>query len=126
MKSTLNQAVLILVISIMASLNVFAQKRFDNPKQNRKFVMTKSGPKTTITENWIPMDTMSVEQKREIFEALVQDSRTSVSKETDAEFNRRSQPRKLTAQQVQNFGDTPPTKSRSWDLTTFGSKIFDL
>lgn len=112
MKATLTQATLIMVISVMASLNVFAQKRFDNHKQNRKIVVTKTGPKSTITENWIPMDSLSSEQKQEIFEALVEDSKTPANPRTDF--------------QPTYSGYRPVSKSHAWDLTMFGSKIFDI
>ena len=69
MKSTLIQLVLITVISTMASLNVFAQKRFDNPNQKRKIITTKSGPKSAIAELWIPND--STEMSQETLKAIL-------------------------------------------------------
>lgn len=126
MKSALLQTTIILVISTMASLNVLAQKRFDNPKQNRRIVITKTGPKATITENWIPLDSLSEEQRQKIYNALIRDSLTEANSDSDSTGAPKIHISAQGTVSNRTSGDSYTPRKIRWDLTIFATSLWEI
>jgi|GEM_PF-5332656 len=114
MKSTASHLTLIIVISAMSSLNLAAQKRFDNPEHKRKVLITKEGPKSTITESWVPVD--STNTNRELFMALYTSPGQSSLKKSDT--TRISKPnQRLTTEKRFDYDQPKSRKGRTnWVL----------
>ncbi len=82
MKSSSTHLVLIVAISAISALNLSAQKRFDNPEQKRKVLITKEGPRSTITEAWVPVD--STGNYGEFIAALYKNPQASTITKSDS------------------------------------------
>ena len=83
MKSSLTHLVLIVALSAISALNLSAQKRFDNREQKRKVLITKEGPRSTITEAWVPIDSTANHQE-EFIAALYKNPQTTTITKSDS------------------------------------------